>query len=112
MPFESKPMYRTGPSTRAACEAPHPGQALAHERRAVERVCRRLDEVLGPRGRRLMYTHMLAERDLMLRFNNQGVPAWEDRMMRIGWPLAVRYAQRELGIRPGVEVEDEASVFR
>jgi glutathione S-transferase len=46
-----------------------------HERRAVERVCRRLDEVLGPRGRRLMYTHMLAERDLMLRFNNQGVPA-------------------------------------
>ena len=82
------------------------------ERRAVERVCRRLDEVLGPRGRRLMYTHMLAQRDLMLRFNNQGVPAWEDRMMRVGWPLAVRYAQRELGIRPGVEVEDEASVFR
>jgi glutathione S-transferase len=33
-------------------------------------------------------------------------------MMRRGWPLAVRYAQRELGIRPGVEVEDEASVFR
>jgi hypothetical protein len=82
------------------------------ERRAVARVCRRLDEVLGPRGRRLMYTHMLAQRDLMLRFNNQGVPAWEDRMMRVGWPLAVRYAQRELGIRPGVEVEDEASVFR
>jgi glutathione S-transferase len=33
------------------------------------------------------------------------------RAMRVGWPLAVRYARRELGIRPGVEVEDEASVF-
>jgi hypothetical protein len=56
--------------------------------------------------------HEAVVEHLMLRFNNQGVPAWEDRMMRVGWPLAVRYAQRELGIRPGVEVEDEASVFR
>src|SRR3984893_654056 len=32
--------------------------------------CRRLDERLGPRGRRLMYVHMLAQRELMLRFNN------------------------------------------
>jgi glutathione S-transferase len=81
------------------------------ERRAVEWVCRRLDEVLGPRGRRLMYTHMLAQRELMLRFNNQGVPRWENRAMRLGWPLAVRYARRELGVRRRVEVEDEAAVF-
>ena len=33
-------------------------------------------------------------------------------MLRISWPLAVRLARRELGIRPKVEVEDEAAVFR
>ena len=33
-----------------------------------------------------MYTHMLAQRKLMLRFNNEGVPAWEDRALRLGWP--------------------------
>lgn len=59
-----------------------------------------------------MYVHMLARRELLLRFNNQGVPAWEDRMLRLGWPLAVRLVRRELDIRPGVEVEDEATVFR
>jgi glutathione S-transferase len=78
----------------------------------VERLCRRLDDGLGPRGRRLMYVHMLAERKLMLRFNNEGVPPWEDRAIRYGWPLVVRFARRELGIRPGIEVEDEAAVWR
>jgi glutathione S-transferase len=82
------------------------------ERAAVEHLCRRLDEGLGPRGRRLMYIHMLAQRRLMLRFNNQGVPAWEDRGLRIGWPLAVRWARRELAVRPGIEAEDEAAVWR
>jgi hypothetical protein len=48
----------------------------------VERLCRRLDEELGPSGRRLMYVHMLAQRKLMLRFNNEGVPRWEDRAIR------------------------------
>ena len=78
----------------------------------VEALCRRLDEVLGPSGRRLMYVHMLRERDLMLRFNNAGVPAWEDRFLRLAWPLVVRFAARELAITPGVEVEDEAAVWR
>ncbi len=82
------------------------------ERAEVERLSRRLDEGLGPRGRRLMYVNMLAERDLMLRFNNAGVPRWEDRAMRIGFPLAARWAGRELGIRPGIEREDEAAVWR
>jgi glutathione S-transferase len=82
------------------------------ERAEVEQLCRRLDERLGPTGRRLMYTHMLAQRKLMLRFNNQGVPAWEDRTLRYGWPVIVRWAKRELGIRPGIEVEDEAAVWR
>jgi glutathione S-transferase len=86
--------------------------AEPRERDEVERLCRRLDDELGPRGRRLMYIHMLPQRELMLRFNNEGVPAWEDRLMRYGWPLVVRVGKRELGIRPGIEVEDEAVVWR
>ena len=81
------------------------------ERAEVERLCRRFDERLGPRGRRLMYVNMLAHRDLMLRFNDQGVPRWEDRALRLGWPLAVRFVGRALAIRPGIEVEDEAAVW-
>jgi glutathione S-transferase len=81
-------------------------------REEVERLCRRFDEVLGPRGRRLMYVHMLEQRELTMSFNNDGVPSWEDRFMRSGWPLVVRYAKRELGIRPGIETEDEALVWR
>lgn len=81
------------------------------ERDEVERICRRLDEGLGPRGRRLMYVHMLADSKLALRFNNAGVPGWEDRFIRYGWPLAQRYVKRVLDIRPGIEVDDEAAVF-
>ena len=75
-------------------------------------LCRRLDGDLGPRGRRLMYVNMLEQRDLMLRFNNNGVPRWEDRAMRLAFPVAARWAGKELGIRPGIEVEDEAAVWR
>jgi glutathione S-transferase len=78
----------------------------------VERLCWRFDEVLGPRGRRLMYVHMLAARRLALRFNNEGVPSWEDRAIRYGWPLARGFVQRALEIRPGIETEDEAAVWR
>jgi glutathione S-transferase len=77
----------------------------------VEHLCRRFDEELGPRGRRLMYVQMLAQRELMLSFNNAGVPYWEDRAIRYGWPLALRFARRVLDIRPGIEIEDEAAVF-
>jgi len=82
------------------------------ERADVERLCRRFDEVLGPRGRRLIYVHMLAQPELMLRFNNEGVPRWEDRTLRWGWPLAERWARRELAISPGIENADEATVWR
>jgi glutathione S-transferase len=85
--------------------------AEAGERDEVMHLCRRLDERLGPTGRRLMYVHMLAQRKLMLRFNNEGVPRWEDRLIRTGWPIIVRWARRELGIRPGIELEDEAAVW-
>ncbi len=80
--------------------------------REVDRLCRRFDEELGPRGRRLMYVHMLARRKLALRFNNSGVPAWEDRAIRYGWPLLAGFVRRALDIRPGIEEQDEAAVWR
>jgi glutathione S-transferase len=92
------PEHRLLPSARAGR-----GEVLA--------LCRRLDEGLGPRGRRLMYVHMLAQRELALRFNNSGVSAWEDRLLRLGWPLAGRFIGSVLEIRPGIEVEDEAAVW-
>jgi glutathione S-transferase len=77
----------------------------------ISSVCRRLDERLGPSGRRLIYVRMFEQRELMLRFNNQGVPRWEDRALRAGLPLAQRFVERALQITPGVEVGDEALVW-
>ena len=78
----------------------------------VERLCHRVDDELGPRGRRLIYVHMLAQPRLAMGFNNEGVPRWEDAAIRHGWPLATRFLRRVLGIRPGIEIEDEAAVWR
>jgi len=96
---------RTPPEQRLYPEDPH-------ERSEVEDLCRRFDEDLGPAGRRLIYVHMLAQRQLMLPFNNQGVPPWEDRTLRWGWPLLAGFVRRALDIRPGVEVGDEAVVWK
>ncbi|HUN78595.1 MAG TPA: glutathione S-transferase family protein [Solirubrobacteraceae bacterium] len=85
--------------------------AAAAGRAQIEGLCRRLDDILGPAGRRLLYVHMFPARELALRVNNQGVPAWEDRAIRAGWPLAQRFVRRVLRIAPGVEVEDEAVVW-
>jgi glutathione S-transferase len=85
--------------------------ARAPARDEVLSLCRRFDEQLGPRGRRLMYVHMLSQRRLALAYNNEGVPRWEDRAIRWGWPLAAGFIRRELGIVPGIEAEDEAAVF-
>jgi hypothetical protein len=57
-------------------------------------------------------TLITRDRRLALSFNNQGVPPWEDRAIRSGWPLAAGFVSRALGIRSGVEVEDEAAVWR
>ena len=88
----------------------YPGDA--GERAEVERLNRRFDSALGPRARRLMYVHMLPERELMLSFNNTGVPRWEDRALRLGWPLLGHLVKSHFGIRPGIEVEDEAVVWQ
>ncbi len=83
------------------------------ERERERALCRRLDERLGPSGRRLMYVHIFRDEDReeMLGYNNRGVPAWEDRAVRWCWPLAERFVSRALGIRPGVEAGDEAAVW-
>jgi glutathione S-transferase len=78
----------------------------------VDRVCRGLDAGLGPDGRRLIYAHMLPNKQLMLPFNNQGVPGWEDRVFRLLWPLAERWGRRELGIGPSTFRDDEPRVLR
>jgi glutathione S-transferase len=91
------------PEQRLLGEGPERTQALA--------LCQRFDERLGPSGRRLVYVNMFGEGRTTLDFNNQGVPAWEDRALRLSWPLAQRVVSRVLGIEPGVEIEDERLVW-
>jgi glutathione S-transferase len=81
-------------------------------RAEVERLCERFDQELGPAGRRLLYVNMLARDEVTLAFNNQGIPRWEDRVSRYGWPVIAHAVKRVLGIRPGIEVQDEATVWR
>ena len=98
---------RTEPSSAAV------RRLTSSERREVLALCARFDELLGPAGRRLVYVHMFGgERELMLRFNDQGVPAWEDRVLRVGLPLFEKLISRVLDIRPGVEQGDEALVWQ
>jgi glutathione S-transferase len=78
----------------------------------VRALARGFDERLGPSGRRLIYVRMFEQPELLLRYNNQGVPRWEDRALRRGLPLATRFINRALGIVPGVEVQDEVVVWR
>jgi glutathione S-transferase len=55
---------------------------------------------------------MLRHKQLMLKVNNQGVPAWERRFLAASWPLATRFAKRKLGIKPESEQEDEILVWQ
>ncbi len=82
------------------------------ERREILALARRFDAGLGPSGRRLIYVRMFAQRELLFKYNNQGVPGHEARIVRHGLPLMSRFVGRALGIAPGVEVADEALVWR
>jgi glutathione S-transferase len=79
-------------------------------RAEIENLSRWLDEGLGPDGRRLMYTHMLEYKRLMLQVNCQGVPRRERLAMTALWPLLVRMGKRELGIDAARAVVDEQHV--
>jgi glutathione S-transferase len=74
-------------------------------------LCERLDDVLGPAGRRLMYVHMFPQRKLAVRYNDQGVPAWEHAALLLAWSPVQRLIAHALGIRPGIERDDERTVF-
>jgi glutathione S-transferase len=78
----------------------------------VEDLSRRLDAGLGPDARRIVYAYALPHKQLLLRFNNVGVPRWEDRTLRLLWPLVVRYAERDLAIRDTTIADDEPKVRR
>jgi glutathione S-transferase len=77
----------------------------------VQQLCERFDTVLGPRARRLIYVHMLRDKPLALRFNNDGVPAWEERVVRYAWPAMGAVIRRALAIEPRSEAEDELAVW-
>jgi glutathione S-transferase len=81
-------------------------------RAKVQGLCARFDAELGPKGRRLMYVHMLQDRPLAMSFNNAGVPRWEERAIRYGWNAIQLVIKRVLAITPGVERQDEADVWR
>jgi glutathione S-transferase len=76
----------------------------------VTALCRELDAGLGPDGRRWIYAHMIEHKKLMLRFNDIGVPRWEDRMMRTLWPVVERWGRRELALRPDTLERDRPRV--
>jgi glutathione S-transferase len=65
----------------------------------VEALSRRLGDGLGADGRRLIYAHMLPRPELMLAYNNQGVPAWEAKALTALYAVARRWARRRLEIR-------------
>jgi glutathione S-transferase len=83
----------------------------ARMRTEVDRLCAGFDVTLGPAARRLIYVHMLRDRPLALHFNNDGVPAWEERTIRYGWPAFERLIARVLEIGPQSERDDEAIVW-
>jgi glutathione S-transferase len=76
----------------------------------VEALSRWLDAGLGPDGRRLMYAHMLPQRRLMLKVNNQGVPPWEALLLATAWPVATRMVNRHLGVGPSTIGDDHVRV--
>ncbi len=68
------------------------------ERDDVLALSRWLDAGLGPDGRRWIYAQMLEDRTLMVRVNNQGVPAWENVLLRGLFPLMATFVRRELDV--------------
>ena len=81
-------------------------------RAEVERLCRRFDDELGPRGRRLMYVHMLAQpdADAALQQRRRAALGGSRHPPRLAGRRALRPAPAEHP--PGVESGDEAAVWR
>jgi glutathione S-transferase len=71
-------------------------------------ITRWLDDNLGLPDRRLIYAHILPHRDLLMGFNNVGVPAWEARAMRAFWEVMHPWAVKQLGVSGESAARDEA----
>jgi glutathione S-transferase len=61
---------------------------------------RDFDADLGPEGRRWMYFHMLARKDLGVAYNCTGVPAWERRAFPAALGVMSGYVRRLFAIGP------------
>lgn len=83
-----------------------PGLFDGPERDDIASVSHWLDDGLGPDGRRWIYAQMLKDRPLMLRINNQGVPGWENALLRGFFPLLMPFVQRELGVHADTVAAD------
>jgi glutathione S-transferase len=80
-------------------------------RAEVQELSRWLDDGLGPDGRRWIYAQVLQHKNLLMRFNNQGVPTWEAWALRLTWPVAKRLAARELKLTPSTIADDGRRVW-
>jgi glutathione S-transferase len=69
-----------------------------------------LDERLGPHGRRWMYDCLRGESALVERYGPTGVPAWQRRLVPLGFPLVARVIDRYLDITPDSAAESLAEV--
>lgn len=81
-------------------------------RSEIESLCRWLDDGLGPDGRRWIYAQVLPLKKLTMAYNNDGVPRWEDRAMRMFWPIAKRFTSRELEITDTTIEDDGPRVWQ
>jgi glutathione S-transferase len=65
---------------------------------------------LGPHSRRWLYQQLRERRDLAISFGCYGVPAWEQVLLRIGYPVLIAILSRVLDVTPAKAVESEAQV--
>jgi glutathione S-transferase len=68
---------------------------------------REFDTRLGPHGRRWMYYGVRGRRDLAIAYACTGVPAWERRLLLLGYPAMAWAIDRYLDVSPATAAESE-----
>jgi glutathione S-transferase len=74
----------------------------------VNALSRWLDDNLGLPDRRLIYAHMLANKDALMAFNNHGVPRHEAFVLSAFFAGIAPWAAKQLDANPGTIERDEA----
>jgi glutathione S-transferase len=69
-----------------------------------------LDEGLGPAGRLWMYHQLHGRKDIALAYGCTGVPAWQRRMLPLGYPVVIAFVDRFLGVTPEAAAAAEREV--